>query len=356
MSLDAMQVQDGLKTPCRVPPGTSVHYYDYDLESEVVDLWNESFPRRFTMSRRLFRQNTALDRNFDTATAFVARKGGELAGYASGKVLREPVGNLGLLSGTGWLSTVFVAPHLRHVGIGRALVQSVLESLRSRGASRILAGRDIWHFFPGVPASCSGAARFFERLGFRATGACAFDLRGNIADFRFPPDARECVRKLEGSYAFRPAKSDEKQSVIEFFAMEFPGRWLYEVAEFFDRGGAAEDVIVACAGSDIVGAARIYTRDSAVIGPSLYWLCDRADGGGLGPIGVAAGHRGKGLGLVLLSTALSELSSRGVTVCNIDWTVLVDFYGRAGFLPWERYLAYECGVAAEAAVRPDAAP
>ncbi|MEW6227707.1 MAG: hypothetical protein AB1700_06360 [Bacillota bacterium] len=61
MSLDAMRAQDGLKTPYRVPAGISVYYYDYDLESEVVDLWNESFPLRFTMTRRLFRQNTALE-------------------------------------------------------------------------------------------------------------------------------------------------------------------------------------------------------------------------------------------------------------------------------------------------------
>jgi predicted N-acetyltransferase YhbS len=100
------------------------------------------------------------------------------------------------------------------------------------------------------------------------------------------------------------------------------------------------DLIVAVDTSDgaIVGFSRIYDEASAILGPGVYWraLMGRRPGG-LGPIGVDASRRGAGLGLGLLSYCVRELRSRGVSTMVIDWTDLLDFYGKLGFKVWKRY-------------------
>jgi len=57
----------------------------------------------------------------------------------------------------------------------------------------------------------------------------------------------------------------------------------------------------------------------------------------LGPIGVSASVRGKGLGLALLRLCLEELAKRGVEATVIDWTDLGAFYAKMGFIPWKAY-------------------
>jgi predicted N-acetyltransferase YhbS len=52
--------------------------------------------------------------------------------------------------------------------------------------------------------------------------------------------------------------------------------------------------------------------------------------------------RGKGLGLALLQLGLEHLARMGVENAVIDWTGLVDFYGRVGFTPWKTYARMEC--------------
>jgi len=59
--------------------------------------------------------------------------------------------------------------------------------------------------------------------------------------------------------------------------------------------------------------------------------------GQLGPIGVSKDARGKGYGGALLDAGLRYLRDQGVRGCVIDWTDLVDFYGKFGFKPYREY-------------------
>jgi predicted N-acetyltransferase YhbS len=59
--------------------------------------------------------------------------------------------------------------------------------------------------------------------------------------------------------------------------------------------------------------------------------------GQLGPIGVSQDTRGKGYGGALLDAGLRYLRDQGVRGCVIDWTDLVDFYGKFGFKPYRKY-------------------
>ena len=87
---------------------------------------------------------------------FVAEAGGRVVGFVSGE-LRE--GSPTFLPKT-WASVddVFVEPDHRNRGMGRALLQSVGEWARQRGASGISLQ---------VAAANARARKFYEDLGFR---------------------------------------------------------------------------------------------------------------------------------------------------------------------------------------------
>jgi predicted N-acetyltransferase YhbS len=52
---------------------------------------------------------------------------------------------------------------------------------------------------------------------------------------------------------------------------------------------------------------------------------------------VSQERRGSGYGGALLDTGLSRLRDAGVAGCVIDWTTLLDFYGKFGFKPFRQY-------------------
>ena len=60
--------------------------------------------------------------------------------------------------------------------------------------------------------------------------------------------------------------------------------------------------------------------------------------GQLGSVGVGASCRGKGYGLALIDQGLRRLQAAGVRGCVIDWTHLLDLYGRFGFRTHRSYL------------------
>ena len=87
-----------------------------------------------------------------------------------------------------------------------------------------------------------------------------------------------------------------------------------------------------------MGFARVQKWDDKVAMAGGVWRMDLGDHwGSLGPIGVAAGLRGKGLGQALLGAALTHLKEKGVKQCLIDWTILDKFYGEHGFKIARRY-------------------
>jgi predicted N-acetyltransferase YhbS len=91
-------------------------------------------------------------------------------------------------------------------------------------------------------------------------------------------------------------------------------------------------------GGRIIAFSRIYSGDSTILGPSVFWRNLLGEHwGGLGPMGVDPARRGLGLGLRLLYESLVILKKRGVNFMVIDWTDLPGFYARMGFTVWKTY-------------------
>ena len=64
----------------------------------------------------------------------------------------------------------------------------------------------------------------------------------------------------------------------------------------------------------------------------------RGRGDSSAPSASARTRRGKGYGAALLDGGLRYLKDAGIAGCVIDWTGLLDFYGKFGFKPYREYL------------------
>lgn len=331
--------------------GLDLRPYRPEMTSGMIDAWNAACGEHFPLSEALFRQNTAEDPHFDPAGCWVACDPGDrgVRGFCVAKVAGEPLGTDGLLEDRGWISMIAVHPAVQRRGIGTALLRKAEEFLHGRGRSRAILGGDPGHFFPGVPAETargpaggSGtvpadgpAPAFFTASGYRLRGE-AYDLRRSLGAYRTPSRVRAAAA-AQPDLDVRPLRRGEEPALLAFLDAVFPGRWRYTLGRFLAGGGEISDVMGIVRHGSVLGFAHLFHPASRWIGPSIAWARHRAQAGGLGPMGLAPALRGHGLGLVILDGSVRHLARLGVEDMVIDWTVLLDFYGRLGFVPWKRY-------------------
>ncbi len=310
--------------------------FDRGLVREIVAVWNAAAGEAFPLRETLFRQNTVDDPHFDPDGCPVARAGDDrVLGFCIAKVAREPIGADGLLPDRGWISLIAVHPSAQRRGIGTALLRRGEAFLRDRGRRRAVLGGDPAHFLAGIPGG-TPAVEFFAARGYRLRGA-AYDLRRSLADYR-TPEAVAAMLRAHPDLEVRPLRRGEEAALLRFLDAVFPGRWRYTLGRVLAGRGAIEDVMGVIRGGAVLGFAHLFHPTSRWIGPSIAWA--RPGGpraGGLGPMGLAPEMRGHGLGLALLDRAIVHLARLGVEEMVIDWTVLLDFYGRLGFAPWKQY-------------------
>lgn len=300
------------------------------------ELWNRACPGGFHLDEPLFRQQLRLCRDPLRCLA-VPGGDGELAGAVIAKRASRP-GPSGRIPELGYVSFLAVAPERRRQGIGTALLDAAEAWLGETGARATRLGGDRYHLMPGRPLGDEHAAleAFARTRGFSGEGI-EYDLVRSLSTM---PRETPAMDSLEWRYDFRTYREGDRESLRALMEANFPGRWAQETEEALAAGMRPQDLALAVdAGSGAVaGFARIYDLASPVIGPAIYWRAAMgASPGGLGPIGVDATRRGQGLGLALMEFCVQELRARGVLTMVIDWTNLLDFYGKMGFKVWKRY-------------------
>ena len=333
--------------------GLYLRTYHPELVFGMIDTWNAVRGEAFPLSEALFRQNASEDPQFHPAGCWVASEPADrrVRGFCVAKVAREPIAADGLLEDRGWISMIAVHPSIQRRGLGTALLRKAEEFLRSRGRSRAVLGGDPGHFFPGVPvetgrgrpAAVTGtvsrkdpALAFFAAAGYRLQGD-AYDLHRSLRNYRTPPRV-EAALAAQTDLDVRPLRQGEEQRLLAFLDAVFPGRWRYTLGRFLAGGGEIGDVMGVLQHGAVLGFAHLFHPASRWIGPSIAWSRQaRSRAGGLGPMGLAPALRGRGLGLVLLDRSVQHLARLGVEDMVIDWTVLLDFYGRLGFVPGKHY-------------------
>lgn len=304
-------------------------------EAGLLRLWNEAMGDDFPLDGRLLSQQLALDT--DPRRCFAYRDdSGRLVAAALAKMAARP-GPSGAPPQKGYLNLIVVDRSLRRRGLGSRLLAAAEDWLAGLGAGKACLGQDHYHFFPGLPvgAAFEAAGAFAAARGFRPEG----DECDLIADLR-ETRVDAALATPPAGYEYRYYRRTDDAALDSFATRCFPGRWAAELREAIAAGMRPADLVLAVetAGGAVVGFSRIYDESSPVLGPGLYWRgLLGPDPGALGPIGVDASRRGLGLGMGLLQFCVGELKARGVKNMVIDWTDLLDFYGKMGFTEWKRY-------------------
>lgn len=323
--------------------------YEPAVIPDLIQLWNECLGQSFPMTERLMRQNLDGDPTFRHEGSWLARDGERVVGWVLAKALTDPPSMLAKYRGMGGIGALCVHPDYRRRGAGSELLRRAEAYLSEQG----LAKSALYyphHFLPGIPAQCDDAIAFFKRHGYTGFHQCV-DLERDITEFEVPAHAKERWQRDAHNVVIRPLREDEQTGLVDFVAREFSPGWAYSTQRSLEGGGEACDFVVAvddvAAVEDddmrdsarIVGFCHTFTKDSLRLGGSTLWYPLLGENfGGLGPIGIAAAHRKRGLGLALLCESVKHNQRRGVVRMAIDWTVLADFYQSIGFQVWKRYL------------------
>ncbi|MEO8229170.1 MAG: GNAT family N-acetyltransferase [Chloroflexota bacterium] len=312
----------------------------------ALELWKGSLGERYLLRPDVLELSVVTNPHARPGDAAVAQADGRLIGFAFAGISRSEAPELAAERGQAWLQAVVVAPSWRRRGVGRALVRAVAPIGRETAADRLTAGGGLFYLWPGVPEDLPAAAPFLEGLGFRFEPGPSYDLRGDVSTM--PPLEVEGARAVlaAAGLALAPARDTDRDPMLRFLLAEFGGAWWHDVGWFLEAGGEPGDVLLLRTGEgasdgagegSIRGFARIHTPASRPPGWPMYWRADSPTAGGLGPIGIAAALRGRGLGRALLVLALDRLGRLGHPDVVIDDTTLLGYYGPHGFAPWITY-------------------
>ncbi|KAF0818629.1 Acetyltransferase [Bacillus sp. ZZV12-4809] len=296
----------------------------------ILLLWNRELGKDFPMRGELLRQNSFEDKSvLHSASSVALDENGNVIGFIVAKAWLENM-NVMMNKETGWIHVLLVDSDFRGQGIGTALLKNAEGVFKGQNIRTIKLGSDPWHYFPGIPDQYIDAIQWFEKHGYHHDGN-EYDLICRYDHQRFDPPKKDNVD-------FSLLKPGEKDELLSFLNRCFPGRWEYEALHYFKKGGMGREFVVLKKDNRIIGFCRINDDQSPLIAQNVYWsplFKERL--GGVGPLGVDPAERNKGYGLAVVEAGITFLRERNIDTIVIDWTGLVDFYGKLGYKVWKSY-------------------
>jgi predicted N-acetyltransferase YhbS len=316
--------------------GVLLRPYEPAAAPHVVALWNRAMGGVFPLREAVLRQCLEDNPSARPEDAALAWEGDRLVGFGYLGLHRMPEVETAAFRDRAQLQAVVVHPARRRRGLGRRIAAELARAAREHGHERIEAGGGLFYLWAGVPVDLPAALGFAAALGFEL-GTPTYDLHGDVSDLAVDADTTRTLE--EAGMRVRAASAADRAAVLAFLFAEFGGEWWHETRWFLDAGGDPAELLLLVDGAGgIVGLARIHGPATRPIGPPHFWAARRPPAaGGLGPIGVAAALRGRGLGRALLVVALDALRRRGLSDVVIDFTSLLGYYGPHGFAPWITY-------------------
>jgi GNAT superfamily N-acetyltransferase len=280
-------------------------------------LWNRFFPEKYEIDAPGLVQHSIDSPTFDWGASVVEVVDHEVVGIAL--VKKSPAR---FYSGPNRDTYHLSALAFDHATIGVDLLAHVKSILRDRGADALVYGQDSGHFFPGCPSEVTALCDFLTVSGFEGSST-AVDLERDLTGY--VPASFEAAE-------FRYLRSEEHEELNEFFLREFPHRWRYDVLRKLEQEPKQPCVFVMLVDGKIEGFALLQSVGCvSQIGGAVWHRSLGPQWGSLGPIGISQRIRGQGFGGAILDQALGQLAKDGARQTIIDWTTLIDFYGKFGF-------------------------
>lgn len=302
----------------------------------VIDLWNQEFGLIYPISEELFNRNVfKSDDVLVNGSYTVVDDNNQIVGFVVAKGWNRSF-QIPAYEDRGWISLIYVVPKERKKGIGTLLLTKAEEEIKHLGKKTIQIGRDCENFFPGVPFDMKNSFNWFTKRGYCPLGDTT-DLIRHISE------NYQKIITNHVNYEVRFANQFDKEKIFKFMEKNFPGRWLYEVTDYFKSGGSGREYLIMIDNDSVIAFTRIndqYTLDN-LINYNLTWRNRFSALGGIGPLGVDADYRKQKLGFHMVATAVNTLIERKVSDIIIDWTSLVDFYRKFDFEVWKSYKYFE---------------
>jgi GNAT superfamily N-acetyltransferase len=287
--------------------------YRHGDDDALVALWNATLVRD-PISPARFRRQTLLHPGFRPEGCLLAELGGEPAGFALALAPGTPPPPAGAARAvSGRLVGLGVLPRARRQGLGASLLDASLTFLRDRGCARVgVAAHEYYAAGVDADAYADGIA-FLERRGFGRVGE-AVAMGRDLYDLSWPDQARAAEARLrtEGIEvrSFDPLSTF---ALVEYFRAEFPD-WVEFFVRKLDAGHERDEIVVATHGDRVVG------------------YCQHLDADHVGPFGVAAAYRDRGIGTVMLYRLLDAMRQKGYRFAWFGETGRArPYYERAGF-------------------------
>lgn len=296
---------------------------------QVTNLWNLACSTDLAISPRFAAYNLRASVGGDQIAAFALRND-KPVGFVAASTLNDPTVTTPY---TGWIDAIAVAPETQGQGIGAALLQWAEAWHKQQGSVSITIGASLRPFVPGVPESLR-TVEFFEKYGYGVRPEHVqkqWDVAADLGRYK-PPRS---VREIEG--LVRPAQRSDYDALLAFLQREFPDFWRYQFERLVAEGGRISDYMVLWTERGIDGCCILTFEDSLQPIERFYPYRLPRPWGQLGSIGISADRRGQGFGAALLDASLRRLLNNGVNGCVIDWTDLLDFYKKFGFVPYRAY-------------------
>lgn len=292
--------------------------------SAIYTLWRTALGDIWPIDEARFQQILA-DSN---SQHFVAYKDGQPVGCIV-TALERKNGSL-----VGYISTLFVAPHLQRKGVGSALYEAAQNHFRAVGVECVQLGRSEVRFWAGVPQNLPGAVRFFQKQGWEFPYVC-YDLTQNLQTYATPFYVHQ--RMMTEDIRFELARAEQADEILAFEQSEFP-EWLNAFQEVAELGDYHDILLARDQTGNIIGSLILYSPQSHPARTDVLWsVLLGNNAGALGCVGIAEAERGRGAGLALVAHASEILKERAVETCYVHWVVLTDFYGKLGYTVWCGY-------------------
>ena len=259
-----------------------------------------------------------LDPGFRPDDLLVVEQGGRLAGFLLAPRLRPPARvDDPSRHGTQWIAAFGVHPDRRRQGIGAVMVQHALDAAARDGVQRIdVADFPVRYLVPGIDPETSAAAHalLVDRFGFcqRDRVASMIVVLDQVAD----PPADDRIRPME---------MGEIPQVRGFLTQSFGWSWWQHIEQ---------TLWAQWAGADVRGETLVAWDGDRPVG--VVHHCGRR----FGPLAVAEGAQGQGLGTRLTLAILARMADRALAYA---YFLIADaraerFYNHLGFTVQRRFV------------------